>query len=100
MDPMPKVVGEGWELWVEDGRNGWDFSGTEWKIYDMVNDAFPSRRLVDEYDEKHIITWGTRFGPLYEDVLEFLHKWGVKAKGVNIPPRGGERGVFDETAPD
>ena len=99
MEPMPKIVGKTWELWVEEGRLGWEFEGVPTDIYKMVNDEFPASRLVDEYDEKHVITWGTKFGPLYEDVLEFLGKWGIEARGENLPEMDGERGPYDESNP-
>lgn len=95
-----KIVGDGWKLWVEDGRGGWEFEGAPWEIYDMVSSEFPAERLVEEYDGRHIVTWGTRFGPLWEDVLEFLTKWGVKAEGVDVPEFAGEQGPFDETNPE
>ncbi|NBW09350.1 MAG: hypothetical protein EBR82_15125 [Caulobacteraceae bacterium] len=93
----PRIVGDNWVLWVVDGRLGWYHDGWDFTAYNMVNAEFPTERLVAEYDEQHIITWGTRFGPLWEDVLEFLHKWGIKAEGVNIPKMDGERGPYDET---
>jgi hypothetical protein len=98
-DEAPKIVGDNWVLWVVDGRLGWYHDGWDFTAYNMVNAEFPAERLVAEYDEKHIITWGTRFGPLWEDVLEFLHKRGIKAEGVNLPEMGGERGPYDELNP-
>jgi hypothetical protein len=92
MDNIPKIVGDGWELFIKDGFIGWEFSGLEYRILDMVNAEFPPERIVDEYDERHVVVWGTKFGPLYEDTLDFLHKWGVKCKGVDIPEMDGESG--------
>jgi|688.fasta_scaffold314197_2 hypothetical protein len=95
----PKIAGKGWELWLDEDYLGWEFSGEPYDICKMVSDEFPNRRVDQEYDEKHIITWGTRFGPLYEDVLAFLEKWGIKARGVGLPEMGGERGTYDELNP-
>lgn len=92
MDNQPKIVGDGWELYIQDGFIGWEINGLQYEILDMVNSEFPPEKIVDEYDEKHVVVWGTRFGPLYEDTLEFLHKWGVKCDGVNIPEMDGESG--------
>lgn len=92
---MPKIVGQTWELSITDGRGGWEFDGWPSQIRKMVNDEFPPERIVEQYDEKHIITWGTRFGPLYDDVLEFLAKWGVEARGVDLPKMEGENGPRD-----
>lgn len=103
----PKIVGDGWTLHIEEGYLGWDISAPDggipdaagFKILGMVKEEFPAQRIVDEYDEKHIITWGTRFGPLYDDALEFLHKWGVKCEGVDLPEMEGESGPYDENNP-
>jgi hypothetical protein len=95
----PKLVGDGWELWLDEDYLGWEFSGEPYDICKMVSDEFPNRRVNQEYDEKHIITCGTRFGPLWEDVLEFLRERGIKARGVHLPKMGGERGPYDDSNP-
>lgn len=96
MARVAKIVGDGWELWLEADYLGWEFSGEPYEIWKMVSEEFPNRRIDDEYNEKHIITWGTRFGPLYDDVIEFLGKWGIKARGVGLPKMSGERGPYDD----
>lgn len=105
---IPRIVGDGWVLYVEDGFIGWELShpsrgvpnADAFRILAMVNDEFPSQRIVDEYEEKHTVVWGTRFGPLYEDTINFLRTWGVKCEGVDIPEMQGERGPYDSNNPD
>jgi hypothetical protein len=91
----PKIVGDSWELWVEDSHTGWKFLGHPFSIYEMIDKEFPCERLIDEYDEKHIITWGTKFGPLWKDVLTFIKQKGIKARGIALPKMQGERGPSD-----
>ena len=90
----PYIKGDNWTIWIERGDEAWLHDGWDFTALEMLNSEFPAERLVKEYDERHIITWMTRFGPLWDDVLEFLHKWGIKAEGVNIPVPTGERGPF------
>lgn len=104
---IPRIVGDGWVLHIEDGFIGWELShpsggvpnADAFRILAMASDEFPAKRIVDEYDGKHVVVWGTRFGPLYEDALAFLRKWGVKCEGVDIPEMQGERGPYDSANP-
>jgi hypothetical protein len=86
------IAGNGWVAWVSDGYPLWMVEMPDGDqntdIYKMISSEFSSQRVLDEYLEKFVITHGNRLGPLYEDVVEFLKKWGVAAKAVNVTYEG------------
>jgi hypothetical protein len=65
------------------------------KIPTLAGSFWAIRSQSTKYDEKHIITWGTKFGPLWKDVLTFIKQKGIKARGIALPKMQGERGPSD-----
>lgn len=92
------IEGAGWNAWVAEGYPLWEVRDERGdqvvEIYNMISSEFPADRILEEYLEKFVITHGNRLGPLYEEVVAFLERWGVKATAVNIE-YGGEDGPAD-----
>ncbi len=91
----PKIVGKKWEIWLDEDCYLWDFAGDGLEISKMLAEEFPSSLIYESYRDRYAAAWGTRFGPLYEDSLAFLRKWGVKCEGVDLPELNGEAGPAD-----
>lgn len=92
---MPKIAGNGWEIWLNEDCYIWEFSGDGREIARMLSGEFPGNLIYESYRDRYITIWGTKFGPLYEDAIEFLSRWGVKCHGVDLPEMAGETGPSD-----
>ena len=95
VDGTPKIVGTGWEIWLNEDCYLWEFSGEGAEIAKMLSGGFPSERIYESYRNCHTTVWGTTFGSPYEDALAFLHEWGVKCEGADLPKLDGETGPMD-----
>jgi hypothetical protein len=81
--PTPRVDGKGWSLWAG-GEIGptWEFVGDDYKILKMVYEEFGPEK-VSQYLASST-EFGRPYGMLYDDVVEFMEKWGIQAKAVGL----------------
>lgn len=82
---QPRIVGKNWELTFNHDAFFWQFGGDGEAVYRMVRDAFPLK-ILDIYEKTSAGSDARHMGSLYEDVVEFLGEWGIKAELVDSEP--------------
>jgi hypothetical protein len=73
----PFIRGAGWFAWLDYDSMGWESDEPEIAPLAMVGEEF-SKDIVNEYVES-----GKTRDELYESVVSFLSKWGIKASVVS-----------------
>lgn len=87
----PHVQGDGWTAWVDPRIHEWVFRGDDRKMLRMLAEEFDRERILQYYATS--VEMGRAYGLLYDDVVAFFARWGVKVAAVNLPP------LYPETPP-